>query len=479
MLRNSLYKIFPALTLAAALVTGCKKWDDHNAVTEPALNQTLFEQISADTSLSQFADLLIKTGYDQVIASSKTFTVFAPTNAALAGLDAATINDTAKLRKFVGNHIANQSIFTSTAATSLRIPMLNGKYQNMQSGIIADATITGPDHAAKNGVFHVINKMLPALGNIWETLDNNPFIPAKQRAFLLSLFAKVRDTTNAVQIGVDPNTGEPVYQPGTDSITTNIFWRNVYDLRDERKQYTLFVLNDVAWDAETIKYSPYFKYIDSLTTTTLAKFQVVKDFAFDTLYAPASIPDTILSKFNVKVPVHKPSIVRTITTSNGIIYVMNKAEVQPKHKLLPIIIQGENYRATSADRRGNTYFRDRYNDTTKTDFRDVLVFGHGVSQFNINYRVLNVYSVKYKAYWVAFNDFQTANFQQKLAIGTPTDTRLNYVTVTPRIFTEKEIGTFEIPEFLNFLDLYLVAANSTTAAVNPLVCDYIKLVPDL
>jgi uncharacterized surface protein with fasciclin (FAS1) repeats len=469
MLRNSLYKIFPAIALATALVTGCKKWDDHNAITEPALNQTLFEQISADTALSQFADLLTKTGYDQVLSSSKTFTVFAPTNAALAGLDAATINDTAKLRKFVGNHIANQSYFTSTAATSLRIPMLNGKYQNMKSGIIADASITGPDHAAKNGVFHVINKMLPALSNTWETLENNPLIPAKQRAYLLSLFAKVRDTTNAVQIGVDPNTGEPIYQPGTDSITTNIFWRNVHDLRDESRQFTLFVLNDAAWDAETIKYSPYFKYTDSLITTTLAKFQVVKDFAFDTLYAPASIPDTIFSKFDVKVPVDKPSIVRTITTSNGIIYVMNKVDVQPKHKLLPIIIQGENYRITSVDRRGNTYFRDRYDTLRKVDFRDVLVFGHGVSQFNINYRISNVYSVKYKIYWMAFNDFQTASFQQKLAIGTPGDTRLNYVTVQPREYRAMEIGTWDNPEFQTFQDFYLVAANSTTAAVNPLV----------
>jgi uncharacterized surface protein with fasciclin (FAS1) repeats len=467
-----------AVTLTA-LVLGCKKWDDHNAVTEPALNQNLFEQISADTGLSKFADLLTKTGYDQVIASSKTFTVFAPTNAALAALDAATINDTAKLRKFVGNHIATQSFFTASAGTTLRIPMLNGKYQNMLANKVADATLIWADRPAKNGVFHVIDKMLPALNNCWETLENDPLIPAKQRSFLLSLFTKIRDTTNAVQIGVNPTTGEPIYQPGTDSITTNIFWRNVYDLRNESRQYTLFVLNDAAWDAETIKYSPYFKYIDSTVTATLAKYQVVKDFAFDTLYAPAGIPDTILSKFNVKVPVEKPSIVRTITTSNGIIYVMNKVAVQPKHKLLPFIIQAVNYRATSADKRGNTYFRDRYNSDTKLDFRDVLVYNHGTALFNINYRIGSVYSATYKAYWVALNDFQTTSFQQRLTIGTPTDTRLNYITVDPNIFKEKEIGTFKIDSFQTVLDIYLVAANSTTAATNPIVCDYIKLVPDL
>src|SRR5690606_41813068 len=103
------------LIIALAMVCECKKWDDHNAITSEGLKQNLYEQISQDPSLSRFAELLEKSGYDAVIASSKTFTVFAPGNEALATLDPAIVNDPARLKRFVGNHIANQSWFTAPA----------------------------------------------------------------------------------------------------------------------------------------------------------------------------------------------------------------------------------------------------------------------------------------------------------------------------------------------------------------------------
>jgi len=475
----NIYRLLLIPVLAAgAVATGCKKWDDHNAITDAALTKTIFEQISADTSLSRFADLLKKTGYDQVIASSKTFTVFAPTNTALAGLDAAIVNDAGKLKLFVGNHIANQSYFTRAATTSLRIPMLNGKYHNLLASTVNDATITRADQPAKNGVYHVINKMLPALNNCWGTLENDPAIPASQKAYMLSLFMKIFDPTNAVQTGVNPVTGEPIYQPGTDSVYTNLFWRSVYDLNDESKQYTLFVLTDAAWDAEIVKFSPWFKMPDSLGgSAPITKWYVLKDLAAEGLYPQTTVPDTLLSKFDVKIPVDKSAIVQTITTSNGIIYIMNKADVQPRHKIKPIIIQGEDYRSMSADKRGNMYFRDRFNTLTGKDFRDVLVYGHGTSTFNLKYRLYNVNSTKYNVSWVALNDFQTATFTQKIAFGDPASTGSGYKTVSVNNFDEVTVGQVEFSNYSGFVDMFLVATNTTTAATNPLVCDYIKLDP--
>jgi uncharacterized surface protein with fasciclin (FAS1) repeats len=480
MLRINIYKALFASVLAGTLLAGCKKWDTHNAVTDENLKQTLFEQINADTSLSTFTRLLLKTGYDQVIASSKTFTVFAPTNTALASLDAAIINDSAKLRSFVGNHIATQSYLTTSASSSIRIAMLNGKYHNMLNSTVEDAGITGADKTAKNGVLHVINKMLPVLNNCWETMVNNSAVPAGQKNYMLSLFAKVFDTSHAVQTGVDANTGQPVYQPGTDSIVTNLYWRSVYDLRDESKQYTFFVLVDTAWNAEATKYSPYFQNTDPLITANMAQWYVAKDFAIEGLYTPATLPDTLISKFNVKVPVDKSAIVQTITTSNGIVYIMKKVSVQPKEKLKQFIIQAENYRKTSVDKRGNTYFRDRYNPLTGLDFKDILVYGHGVATFNINYRIFNVYSMKYKVYWVALNDFNFTSpyFSQKLSIGDSTFANFNYTQVSPNVYSEVYLGEYTNPGYLDFLDLWLVAANNTTAATDPIVCDYIRLEPE-
>lgn len=471
------FKLLTVFVCAVFIFPGCKKWDDHISIKDPALAKNLSEQISENSSLTRFSELLTKSGYDKIIASSKTFTVFAPTNTALANLDPTIVNDSAKLRAFVANHIASQTYFTSGTAPQLRIKMLNGKYHNMLNKSVEDATITEGDKYAKNGVLHIIDKMLPVLDNTWETLKSNTNIPSSEKSYLLSLFRKIYDASNAVQTGIDPLTGQPIYQAGTDSVTTNLFWQNVHDLRDESKQYTLFVLTDAAWTSELDKFKPFFVTGSPDSTADASSWAIVQDLAVDTLYRGSSIPDTILSKFNVKVPFDKAAIQQTIKTSNGVIYVMNKVDVRPQDKIRQFYIEAENYRRTSVDRRSNTYFRDRYNPITGQNFRDVEVFNHGVSEFNINYRLYNVPSMKYKAYWVALNDFQTATFSQKLGIGTPTSAMLGYTAVAPNNYNEVYLGEFTLSSYQPFLDVYLTAAKSTTAAVNPLVCDYIRIVP--
>ena len=85
-----------------------------------------------------------------------------------------------------------------------------------------DAAITTADQYAKNGLLHIIDKAAPALSNAWEFVQSNTLMPSKQKTFMLSQ---------------------------TDSTGANAFLRNVYDLRDEKKQFTFFVLTDTSWDA--------------------------------------------------------------------------------------------------------------------------------------------------------------------------------------------------------------------------------------
>ena len=487
-MRSNINKLLLGVILLGSFALGCKKWDDNNAATDPTLTKTLLEQIKEDGNLSKFSELLVKSGYDKILASSKTFTVYAPTNAALANLDPAIVNDSAKLNAFVGNHIATQSFVTTTITTQKRVPMLNGKYQNLLNKTIDDATIVQADKYAANGVLQVIDKMLPVLSTSWETLQTNSNIPAAQKAYMLSLFRKIFDVSNAIEIGVNPTTGLPIYQPGTDSITTNLFWRNVFDLRKEDGQFTLFVLTDAAWNSEVNKFKPFCATVTGNvdSTTNFASWAVVKDLAIEGVYNATAATDTVMSKYKVKVPVERAAIVQTIKTSNGVIHIMNKVDVQPKHKILPIVIEAENYRTTGHDRRGNTFFRDRVDPVTKRQFRDVNVFNHGVALFNINYRLNDVFGgVRYKAYWVALNDFQTAAFSQKLAFGTPTANTFTlqnangYTVVNPNVFNEIYVGETTPAYYMPFLDVYLTAANSTTAATNPIVCDYIRLEPQL
>ncbi len=462
-------------------LNGCNKWDDHNSITDPLVGKDLFQQISETPELSRFAELLTLSGYDKVIASSKTFTVFAPTNAALASLDAATVNDSARLRKFVANHITYQAYQTSSATTPLRLQMLSGKYNNLSGNLLDEASITGADKYAKNGYLQIIDKMLTVLPNAWEFLETSPLSPAKQTAYLQSLFQNVFDPTNAIQVGVNPATGEPVYQAGTDSVRTNLFWRDVYDLRNESKEFTFFLLEDAAWDAEVAKFSPYYLTGSMDSTTSLANWSVAKDLAIEGAYTQSTLPDTILSKFNVKMGIDKSTIVQSIKVSNGIVHILRSLDVRPKDKFTQYIIEAESEsRAPSVDRRNNTYLRDKIDPATGRRFTDLLVFNHGVPLYNIRYRLTGVPALKFRAYWVAVHDRinnSTAPFNQKLGIGTATSTALPYITVQLNDYNEVYLGEFTMTSYSPTLNVYLTAANTTTANANPIVCDYIRLEP--
>ena len=107
------------------------------------------------------------------------------------------------------------------------------------------------------------------------------------------------------------------------------------------------------------------------------------------------------------------------------------------------------------------------------------MLNHGLALFNLRYDIPEVPSIRYRAFWVAVNDFQTVTHTQRLGIGSPISTALNYITVPLNSHAEAFIGEFTLTRYSPVLNLFLTAANSTANAANPLVCDYIKLVPSL
>jgi hypothetical protein len=161
---------------------------------------------------------------------------------------------------------------------------------------------------------------------------------------------------------------------------------------------------------------------------------------------------------------------------------MSKLSVRPKDKFQQYIIQGESYNFASADRSGNTWFRDKINPLTGQQFRDVIVYQHGLALFNLGYRLTNVPALKYRAYWVALNDNingVTGTFRQKLGIGDPASSALPYITVSPNDYKEIFIGEFTMANFSPVLNVYLTADNTTNNSTNLLTLDYVRLEPVL
>jgi len=483
----------------AFFLAGCKKWDNHTKLTNQDLSKTLSDEISQRSNLSKFYEYLKKTGLDKELSSSKTYTVWAPTNDALQTLDPAIVADSSKLRAFISNHIALESYFKSNTTQTIRVPMLNGKRITFTGSKFDDATLTEADRYVGNGVLHVIDKFAPVYANAWELLDNTK-TTYQQSAYILGLTKKVFDPTNAVIDSINSQTGQPIYHPGTDSVLRNSFNTGVYDLQDESKQYTFFILANTGFNTEISKLTPYFKTSTTDSTNNLASYGVVKDLIVDGYYTIDQLPAVLTSKFGVKIPIDKSQIVGTFKLSNGVAYVINDINFDVKDKIPTVIVQGENYRAFY-DASGNpvtprqnnvsaVFVRYRVNPNNGQQFTDMFVYGHGISGLNALYTAYKLPSIKYKVYWVAVDDTLRLNgninpvtFTQKLAMGARGTNLLPTIApltnnITPLNYNEVYLGDYVMPAYGD-LNMFLTANASTGNGTNSLNLDYIKLVPDL
>lgn len=485
----------------AFYLAGCKKWDNHTQLINQDLGKSLLEEIGQNANLSKFYEYLQKTGLDKELASTKTYTVFAPVNSALQNLDPAVVADNDKLRAFVGNHIALQSWLTANAGSVTRIAMLNGKTVKFSGNRFDEVAIAQKDKVVGNGVLHVIDGVVPVYPNAWELLGNSKN-EYRQSAYILSLTRNVFDPAHAIIDSINSQTGEPVYRPGTDSVLRNSFNTNVYDLEDESKQYTFLMLNNTAFAADVATLAPYYKTVtgDADSAARQASYAVVKDLIVEGYYTIDQLPAVLTSKFGVNISMDKTKIERTVKLSNGVAYIISKAGFAITEKVPPVIVQGENYRgfydATGlavTPRQNNVsavFRRLRVNPNTGEQFNDIFVYGHGISALRAHYRVTNLPSVTYKVYWVAVNDTLTVNstvnpvtFNQRLAMGAFAANYLPLtpatgIAVTPNNYNEVYLGNYTQSAY-GSLDMYLTANASTGNGTNSLNLDYIKLVPDL
>jgi uncharacterized surface protein with fasciclin (FAS1) repeats len=463
----NLYKklrlVFSVTLISIAIYSCSDKFEDHVAVTDPIVNDNLFQQLSKNSSVSEFNKLLVQTGLDKVIASSKTYTVFAPVNTAIAAIDPTILSDTTKLKNFVRNHIAVSAFRTDMASNSLTIKMLNGKSIVLLQSKIDEVNITTPDKFASNGIYHIIeNAILPKL-SIWEYLQANTSTNA-QANFIVSLDAL------SIYPGAQPDTKNPVLD--------NEFIRETYNIRNEEGKYTLFLMQNTSFNAEVAKLIPYLNRASVDTTRYLATEYTIRDLVFEGELKATTLPDTLLSKFGVKVAINKANIVQTIKASNGLIHIMSSVDVKLQNRLVPTRIEGENALFFRPSRRANTFYRQKL-DNNGIEFKDLMVQNHQVSLYEIGYVSPILLSTKYQVFWRAINDIQTVVFQQRLRVGSANTpiAFYPYKDVLIRDYNEIFIGEFTLTTS-GIVPLDLIGANNNgTTGTNTLSLDYIKLVP--
>ena len=468
--------ILNILLLGIALwLGGCKNaLEEHGEIVNVDNTTDLFQKMSAQANLSKFTGYVRSTGYDKQLSSSQTYTVWAPTNDALATLDAAITSDPVKLKDFVANHIG----LTATAAPkgiadTVKVLLQNKKYATMIGPTFEEAAIVGAPAFVKNGALYVIDKAVPTKLNVWEFMLGSTDAPS-QTNFIVNLSTQVIDTANATIIGYN-SLGNPIFAPNPPMVSRNTYWNSVADLRTENQQYTFFMLQDATYTTERNRLEPYYPNAGS--------FILVRDLVAKGLYTLDQLPDTLISTRGVKIPIKKSAIVKSYRASNGIVYVMNALPFRTKDKVPTFKIEGEVPFSFKSDRSGNTLYRLKLDDKG-LPYKDIEVYNHGVAEYYINY-LATVASVKYKVYVRAISggqgDAQVINFTQRYFTYNPSTLVYDLFAtqiVTPLNYTEVYLGDYT-PQQYGLLQLRLMSANTTSVNQNTLILDYLRFEPIL
>ncbi|MFA9190409.1 fasciclin domain-containing protein [Flavobacterium sp. FZUC8N2.13] len=484
---HSFYKNIAVAVLMLIAFSCSDPWNDRNTANEANIDKSLAEAISSSSEFSEFSKVLVATGYDKVLASSKNFTVFVPSNAAMSQVPVSIINDPVALKQFVGNHIALTSFSSVRDTDEVQIEMQSKKFLMLKgSATIDDATIIKADMLASNGIYHIIDKPLTPKLNIWQ------FVASQSETSMMSADLLALKEFNIYQAdSVKKALSESVGAGFLSDSLTNSFLTNVYNLNNEKNSYTLFLMENDGYTEETDKMKAYTIKSTTDSTATYAKYFTVRDMVFNKKYEPSELPSTLTSRFGVEYDVDKTQIVgEPIRLSNGIVYIMKKVDVPLAKRLVPIVIQGESF-----DIRYNmsnsiaSIIRDFFLPSAE-NINDVFVLNPGSALPRLVYqnRLKDLYSTTYRVHWRAINN-KTTVFSQTISIGgnyvvtgstftfvNPLKT-LIYTPVPINNFNEVFVGDFTPLQSGNILNLTLLGANTATNGQNSLALDYLKIVP--
>ncbi len=158
----------PALALAAILAAGCSS-DDDNTITPVPDPANVTAGVSS-LGLTTLAGVLTSSGLDTVLEGAGPFTLFAPTDAAFAALDPATLAfltdaaNVAVLEDTLRYHLLDGEVSSTAAAALTSTAANNGDSINIEtvdgSLYLNNARVANADVTVGNGLIHVVDSVL-------------------------------------------------------------------------------------------------------------------------------------------------------------------------------------------------------------------------------------------------------------------------------------------------------------------------------
>lgn len=291
-------KVFQGAFLCAAVLFGATACtDDHFDVkTGGVESNTIWENISSQSELSDFADILKKTivmkddndtrttlTYDNLLLQPQSFTVWAPKNGTYnaqtykdqldQALELLSSNDPTEVSEgraimyrvssqFVGSHIARYNYESDKA--NQKVTMLNSKRYYYNAGAnefnsVATDPTTADLHSS-NGTVHLLNGLSAFNYNLYDYMENDTRF-SKMFEFYTSPEIQTETFSESGSTeGTLNDNGDMVYADSVFVVDNDIYNTLNASIQNEDSLYLATYYTDQAWEEAIAAFEPYFQY---------------------------------------------------------------------------------------------------------------------------------------------------------------------------------------------------------------------------
>lgn len=301
-----LHKIGMIAVVGGMLATvSCSDFSDYNTVpvsSEPSADKTLWENISANPNLSDFAAVLQRVGYDEILSSAHTYTVWAPVNGSFNTDSLRNISDAKVEKEFVRNLIADFA-HKESDTNDTTIYMLNEKllkFGNKNTSALtfdAQRVLANMDNASifnypsVNGLLYTVANPATFRYNGYEIISELKSEASKFFSYVQRYERVTLDEENSVKGEIKD--GMQHYDDSvmiTSNYLTEILLRAKLD--NEDSLYTALIPNDEAWDKAYNTISKYYNYIPTIAYQDLSSNDVGNNKGSGTTQNPIMNPTT-------------------------------------------------------------------------------------------------------------------------------------------------------------------------------------------
>lgn len=277
------------MVLAGGLLaaTSCSDYNDFNTVpsaADPVADKTLWENISGNDQLSDFASVLERLGYDEILSASRTYTVWAPVNGSFSLDSLNQISDEKVEKEFLKNLIADFA-HRETDANDTVIYMLNEKllkFNNKNTSYLTfDAQRVLPNasyaniynYPSVNGLLYIVANPSVFRYNGYEYIAEKVGV-ADSFIKYVKHFENIRlDEANSIKGEI--RDGVQHYDDSVMIVSNNLTDLILSaEIDNEDSLYTVLIPTNEAWTKMYERISSYYKYIPTINYQDLSSEEV-------------------------------------------------------------------------------------------------------------------------------------------------------------------------------------------------------------